>query len=245
MLIEGFSSTSLLNLSLPNKLPEPLLNLNGTPPTNLAVAPNSHTGGLPVGAKIGIGLVVGITILGIIGIAGYYWRRHTDRGRNEPINELPGQYVLGKVHELPSPGYIRELDDKAQVIAELPGENEPSSRLKQRDTRDRNDVIESNTYSRASDEIRRMRKYEQDMIRAENERENTQSPLDKLTKENKSDEGVYRPSDHAPQPTRPLHQTPNSDDVISPTEENPLERVISSESTVTGTRSPFSPAKRF
>jgi hypothetical protein len=86
-------------------------------------------------------------------------------------------------------------------------------------------------------------KYEQDMIRAENESENTQSPLDKLAKENKSDDGVYRPSDQAPQPTWPLHQTPRSNDVISPTEEDALTRVMSSDSTVTGTRSPVSPVK--
>jgi hypothetical protein len=247
-----------LNFSLPNELPAPPHTVDATP----IPSPQSNPDALPIGAKIGIGLVVGITVMGLIGIAIYYWRRRS--GRKEPISELHGQYVLENVHELASPHVVPELDDKAQIVAELPAEiwnmNPETSSLKELDTNERLDVIKTDARSRRkSDEIRLMRKHEQNMIRVENERENTQSPINKLAKENKMDngldDGVHRPSDHVPQPTSPedfgLHQILEGREVERPAEENYLERVITSEtphrsqpseSTITGgSRSPVSP----
>lgn len=200
---------------MPNALPAPLLALNGgnttTPLSNPSPQAKST---LPIGAKAGIGLVVAITMLGLAGIAIYYYRRHTGKGRKESLNELSGEYKLEKVHEMASPEEtVAELNDKSQIVSELPAEmwkpaeldgGAETASLKELDTNERLDVISSDARSRRkSMEIRMLRKYEQDRIRSDNERENTLSPYDKQERENvrnNSEGGVYRPSDHAPRP---------------------------------------------
>lgn len=246
-------SIRTLNFSLPNDLPAPLLALNNgtsSAASDAASSPQSNQNTLSIGAKIGIGLVVSITVLSLIWIIIYYWHRRKTTGKN--VNELHGQYVVEKVHELQSPRAIAELNDKAQIVAELPddkaqlpaelpagmwqtvGDTAETSSLKELDTDERLDVIHHDARSRReSDEIRMLRKHELEMIRTENERENTQSPLQKLINEIKND-GVYRPADHTLQPSSPkdfgLSRLPENKPVEIPTEENSLDRVITPES---------------
>lgn len=228
---------------MPNALPAPLAALGSGNTTT------STPDVLPIGAKIGIGLVVGLTVIGFFGIAIYYWHRRTSKGRKESINELHGQYVLEKVHELASPGeVIPELDDKTQIMAELPADmwqrNEDmaeTSSLKELDTNERLDVVDSDARTRRrSNEIRMQRKHEQEMIRLETERENLQSPADKLANENRehsgrNDDGVYRPSDHAPIPSSPedfgLSRITEIREIEpdTPVEENSLQRLLTPE----------------
>ncbi|QDS77845.1 hypothetical protein FKW77_006601 [Venturia effusa] len=205
-----------LNYSQPNNLPEPLLALtgNGTTTPSAKSSTRAKSDALPVGAKVGIGLVVAITALGIIGIAIFVHRRRTGRGRKESLNELSGQYKLEKVYEMASPDEaVAELNDKSQIVAELPGAvsnpaeldgGAETASLKELDTNERLDVVSSDARSRRkSMDIRMQRKNEQDRIRLDNARENTQTPLDKQERENRrndADGGVYRPSDHPPQP---------------------------------------------
>lgn len=145
---------------------------------------------MPVGAKVGIGLVVAITVFGLIGIAIYVYRRRTGRDSKESLNELSGEYKLEKVHEMASPdATVAELNDKSQIVSELPAEmwkpaeldgGVETTSLKELDTNERLDVISSDARSRRrSMDIRMQRKREQDRIRTDNERENMQSPFDK------------------------------------------------------------------
>jgi hypothetical protein len=192
-----------------------------------------------VGAKVGIGLVVGIMVLGLIGLAIYYWRRC--QGTKESTSELHGEHALEKVHEMDVPREISELDDKAQIVAELhqhtipselPAESTYTDSLKELDTNERLDVIQTDARSRRrSDEIRLMRKNELEINKAENERENTQSPFDKLAREiRQNDEGVYRPSGHAPYTDSPeafgLSRLSENAVSHSPNDENSLQRMI-------------------
>ncbi|TLD27391.1 hypothetical protein E2P81_ATG10679 [Venturia nashicola] len=98
---------------------------------------------------------------------------------------------------------MSELPAEIWKPAKLDGGVETAS-LKELDRNERLDVISSNARSRRkSMEIRMQWKTEQDRIRTDNERENTQSPFDKQEREilrNNMDRGVYRPSDHTPDP---------------------------------------------
>jgi len=246
-------SIRTLNFSLPNDLPAPLLALNNGTSTAAPNPPSpqqSYQTALPIGAKIGIGLVVSITVLALIAIIIYYWRRLNATSMN--LNELHGQYVVEKLHELQSPREIAELNDKAQVVAELPDDKAQvpaelpaemwetvedtaeTSSLKELDTNERLDVIHHDARSRRrSDEIRTLRKHELEMIRTENKRENTRSPLDKLINEIKLDDGVHRPSDDTLQLrfTENFGRTrlPENKPVETPNEENSLDRVMTPE----------------
>lgn len=197
---------------------------------------------------MGIGLVVAITVLGIVGIAIYVYRRGTGRGSKESINELSGEYKLENVHEMASPDEtVAELNDKSQIMAELPGTSwklaeldggAETASLKELDTDERLDVVSSDARSRRkSMEIRMQRKHEQDRIRSDNERENTQSRFNKQERENmRSNEGgVYRPLDHAPKPISTevfgLSRITENREIVpdTPLDETSLERMMTPE----------------
>ncbi|RDI78777.1 hypothetical protein Vi05172_g11130 [Venturia inaequalis] len=240
-----------LNFSTPNALPEPLLALNGGNTTNSSSKPSSQakSNSLPSGAKAGIGIVVAITAIVLIGLAIYYYRRRTGRGRKESLNELSGEYKLEKVHEMASPeATVCELNDKSQIMSELPAEmwkpaeldgGAETASLKELDTNERLDVISSDARSRRkSMDIRMQRKREQDRIKSDNERENTQSPFDKQERENmrNNSDGVYRPSDQAPPPISTQvfglsRKTETNREIVpdSPTDEASLQRMMTPE----------------
>lgn len=231
---------------MPNALPAPLLALNGGN-TTTALPSQAKSDALPIGAKVGIGLVVAITVLGLIAIPIYVYRRGTGRGSNESLNELSGGYKLEKVHEMASPDEtVAELNDKSQIMAELPGTSwkpaeldggAETASLKELDTNERLDVVSSDARSRRkSMEIRMQRKNEQDRIRSENERENT-SPFDKQERENmrNNEGGVYRPSDHVPGPNSTevfgLSRITENREIVpdTPLDETSLERIMTPE----------------
>ncbi|TLD27390.1 putative mitochondrial transport protein [Venturia nashicola] len=90
-----------LNFSLPDAIPPPLLALSGgNTSTAFSNPPSQAKSTLPIGTKVGIALVVAITVFGIIGIAIYFYRQYTGRGRKEYLNELSGEYKVEKVHEI-------------------------------------------------------------------------------------------------------------------------------------------------